>query len=114
MLSGRAAAHLWGLIKGPAPAPEVTAPAKRRVQGVTTRRARHIEANDPPRDPDHHRPAHPRRPRSHLSLDALARACHEAGVKHDTTPSQVEAVLAKRPKTKGARTCERSCAATST
>jgi predicted transcriptional regulator of viral defense system len=31
VLSGCAAAHLWGVIKGPAPAPEVTAPAKRRV-----------------------------------------------------------------------------------
>jgi hypothetical protein len=37
-----------------------------------------------------------------LSLDALARACHEAGVLYDTTPGQVEAVLAKRPNAKGA------------
>ena len=37
-----------------------------------------------------------------LSLDALARACHEAGVLHDTTPRQVDAILAKRPRTKGA------------
>ena len=39
---------------------------------------------------------------SHLSLDALARACHEAGVLYDTTPRQVDDILAKRPKTKGA------------
>ena len=28
VLSGRAAAHLWGLVKGRAPAPEVTAPQR--------------------------------------------------------------------------------------
>ena len=32
----------------------------------------------------------------------LARACHEAGVRHHTTPKQVEAVLARRPNAKGA------------
>src|SRR4051794_30296904 len=31
LLSGRAAAYLWGLIKGPPPAPEVTAPTERRL-----------------------------------------------------------------------------------
>ncbi|MDP9209274.1 MAG: hypothetical protein M3O65_12435 [Actinomycetota bacterium] len=37
-------------------------------------------------------------------LDAaqLARACHEAGVRHHTTPTQVEAILARRPNTPGA------------
>ena len=32
-----------------------------------------------------------------LPLDALARACHEAGVRYKTTPAQVAAVLARRP-----------------
>jgi very-short-patch-repair endonuclease len=40
LLSGRAAAHLRGVLKGPAPAPEVTAPTERRVKGVETHRAR--------------------------------------------------------------------------
>ena len=31
-----------------------------------------------------------------LSPDDLARACHEAGVRHGTTPADVEAVLARR------------------
>ena len=31
-----------------------------------------------------------------LSLDALARACHEAGIKHGTTPAQVADLLARR------------------
>src|SRR5689334_20547503 len=44
-LSGRAAAHLLGLLKGRAPEPEVTAPGERRVAGVKVRRA-HIEHPD--------------------------------------------------------------------
>jgi len=35
--------------------------------------------------------------------DDLARACHEAGVKYRTTPKQVEAVLKRMPRAKGAR-----------
>jgi very-short-patch-repair endonuclease len=37
-----------------------------------------------------------------LTPDDLARACHEAAVRYRTTPAQVEAVLARRPKTRGA------------
>ena len=37
-----------------------------------------------------------------LGVNALARACHEAGVLHRTTPAEVEAVLACRPSAKGA------------
>ena len=40
VLSGRAAGWLWGLLKGPAPAAEVTALTERRVKGVRTTRAR--------------------------------------------------------------------------
>ncbi len=32
----------------------------------------------------------------------LARACHEAGVRHHTTPKQVEAILVRRPNAAGA------------
>src|SRR3954464_13075346 len=38
-LSGRAAAHLLGLLKGPVPPAEVTAPRQRCVPGVRVRRA---------------------------------------------------------------------------
>jgi hypothetical protein len=102
VLSGRAAAHLWGLIKGPAPAPEVTAPTKRRVQGLLTRRGEHVEATTHRGIPITTVPRTLVDLAAHLPLDALARACHEAGVKYDTTPSQVEAVLATRPRVKGA------------
>jgi hypothetical protein len=37
-----------------------------------------------------------------LDLDDLARACHEAGVRYRTTPADVDAVLALRPRVAGA------------
>src|SRR5690242_5144245 len=41
VLSGCAAAHMLGLIRGaPAPEPEVTAPTERHIPGITTHRAR--------------------------------------------------------------------------
>jgi very-short-patch-repair endonuclease len=36
------------------------------------------------------------------TVNEFARACHEAGVIHRTTPSQVKAVLARRPSTPAA------------
>jgi hypothetical protein len=105
VLSGRAAAHLLGLVKGPAPPPEVVAPTERRVQGVETRRSR----------PPDERDAMTCRGipvttvartlvdlAAVLDLDSLARACHEAGVRFRTTPRQVETVLARRPNAPGA------------
>jgi very-short-patch-repair endonuclease len=104
VLSGRAAAHLWGLLKGAAPRPEVAAPKQRRVRGVKTRRASELE-----RDATQCRgipiTSIPRTLvdlASLLSLDALARACHEAGVKYRTTPRHVDNVLATRPNAAGA------------
>ena len=102
-LSGPAAAHLLGLLKGHAPPPEVTGLSKKRVEGVKVRRAR-ID----PRDRATHRgvpvtsvPRTLTDLAAHLPLDALARACHEAGVRHRTTPADVNRVLARRPKTPG-------------
>ena len=98
LLSGRAAAHLLGLLKGTAPQPEVTAPTERRVAGVATRRSRLID----PRDAA----TWSRIPvttvaralvdlAAVLSVDDLARACHEAGVIHGTKQGEVEAVVAR-------------------
>jgi Transcriptional regulator, AbiEi antitoxin len=101
-LTGCAAGYLWALLRGAPPPPEVTAPKQRRVHGVRTRRGggdatthRGIPVTTVPRtlvDLS-----------SLLSLDDLARACHEAGVKYRTTPRQVEAVLARRPNAPGGR-----------
>jgi very-short-patch-repair endonuclease len=102
-LSGRAAAYLLGLLKGPPPPPEVTTPLKRRVGGARVRRGR-LEG----RDRANHRgvpiTAVPRTLvdlAAHLSLDELARACHEAGVRYRTTPAHVAAVLERRRRTAG-------------
>jgi len=104
-LSGLAAGHLLGLMRGPAPPPEVIASAARVIAGAVVHRGR--------------RGAPPERmiwlgipvttvPRTlvdlaaTLSPDELARACHEAGIRHRTTPAQVEAVMALRPRSPGA------------
>ncbi len=107
VLSGRAAAHLFGLVKGTAPLPEVTAPKLKRVPGVKTTRSTHIERTSWRAIPTTTIPRTLVDLAATLSFDALARACHEAGVLHRTTPSQVEAVLDTRPTTKGATNLRR-------
>jgi very-short-patch-repair endonuclease len=103
LLSGRAAGHLLGLLKGAAPRPEVTAPTERRVPGVSVRRSPLADATAWRGIPV------TTVPRTLVDLAAvlraadLARACHEAGVLHRTTPGQVEAVLARRPTSAGSR-----------
>jgi hypothetical protein len=97
VLSGLAAAYLLGLIKKPPRVPEVTAPTERRIDGVKTKRRRL-------------KPAEVTRVNgipvtsvartlvdlaSELTLDELARACHEAGVRYKTTPRQVAAALTR-------------------
>jgi very-short-patch-repair endonuclease len=101
-LSGPAAAHLLSVLKGPPPRPQVTTRTYRRVEGVTTRRSKRIEATTWRGIPVTSVPRTLVDLAATLSLDALARACHEAGIKHHTTPGQVEAVLADHPHTKGA------------
>src|SRR3954454_9059475 len=102
VLSGRAAAHLLGLVKGRAPQPEVTAPTERRVPGVRTRRSRVLEATTVHGIPITTVPRTLVDMAADLDIDELARACHEAGVRYRTTPAQVEAVLARRPRSPGA------------
>ncbi len=108
LLTGAAAAHLLVLVRGAPPPPEVTAPTERRIEGIVTRRARN---GIDPRDATRWR----RIPvttvaRTLVDLAAvlgegdLARACHEAGVRYRTTPRHVEAVLARRPRSRGAAT----------
>jgi hypothetical protein len=105
LLWGRPAAHLFGLLKGAPPPPEVMTPTKRRVKGIKTRRSRNVDPRDAtifrgipittvPRTlvdlaPD-------------LRLNQLSRAFHEASVRHGTEPQHVEAVLDRRPNSPGA------------
>jgi very-short-patch-repair endonuclease len=106
LLCGPAAAFLWGLLKGRPPSPEVLAPTERRVKGVKTRRSRTMHAAETGRLRGIPITTVPRTLvdlASVLDIDDLARACHEAGVRYHTTPAQVDAVLARRPNSKGAR-----------
>jgi very-short-patch-repair endonuclease len=106
LLSGRAAAHLLGILKGTAPPAEVIARTERRIAGVRTRRSRGLEARDATIVRSIPVTTVPRTLvdiSADLPLDALARACHEAGVRYRTTPRDVEAVLARRPTDPGAR-----------
>jgi very-short-patch-repair endonuclease len=105
MLTGPAAGHLLGLLKGAPPDPEVVARRERRVRGVGTHRSRRpgfaiamvvrgIPVTSVPQTLIALAGA--------LTEDALARACHEAGVRYGTTPADVEAVLAGAPNAPGA------------
>ena len=102
VLSGLAGAYLRGLLKGSAPPPEVTAPGKRRVRGVKTRRSREIEATTWRGIPVTTVPRTLVDIAGDLSEEDLGSACHQAGVRFRTTPRQVAAALARRPKTAGA------------
>jgi very-short-patch-repair endonuclease len=104
LLRGRAAGYLFGALKGLAPPPEVTARTKRRVRGVKTTRSR-IEREDAT---TYRGIPVTRLPRTLVDLaavldpDDLARAFHEAEVRHGTMPAQVEAVLDRRRNSPGA------------
>src|SRR5262249_46774337 len=92
LLSGLAAAFLYGLTKGKAPPPEVTAPTERRVPGLKTRRSASICRSDAAKWRGVPVTTIPRTlvdlaPR--LGDDALARVCHEAEVLHRITPAMV-------------------------
>jgi len=106
LLCGRAGAHLLGLMKGSPPPPEVVTTANRRIEGIRTHRSR-VDLSP---DAWKWRGVPVTRPArtivdmaGSVSLDDLARACHEAGVRYGTTPRDVEAVLARRPASPGAR-----------
>ena len=105
LLCGLAAAHLFALLMGSAPPPEVLCPHQRRIRGVVIRRTRKIDHAD--RTEWKGIPV-TTVPRTLVDLAAvlgpaaLARACHEAGVHFGTTPARVESVLARRPNARGA------------
>jgi hypothetical protein len=103
-LCGLAAAHLLGIVRKKAPA-QVIAPRERKVQGLRTRRCRDL----PRREVTRWRGIPVTTPErtlvdlaAVLSLEDLALACHNAGVRHHTTPRRVKAVLERRPNAEGA------------
>ena len=105
VLSGLSAAWLWGLIKGPAPPPEVTTTTERRVPGVNTRRQRRRHSRDATKYrgiPITTIPATLIALPSMLSFDDLTRAVHEGAVRHGTRPEHIEAALDRHPNAPGA------------
>ena len=107
LLSVRAAAHNFELTKGGPPAPHVTTPTERRVRGIITRRS--------PKMCRHEATTWKGIPTTTVAATLvdlaavltspgdLARACHEAQVRHGTTPAHVEAVLQRRRNAPGAK-----------
>ena len=89
LLYGLAADWLLGLVKGAAPEPEVLTLTERRIAGLRTRRRRSREpvASTKVRGiPVIAVPEALVAAAAELAPDALARACHEAGVRYGTTP----------------------------
>jgi very-short-patch-repair endonuclease len=99
LLSGLSAAWLWGLVKGLAPPPEVSARTERRLKGVKVRRVRRLGKGTVHRGvPVTAVPATLVRVSSLLSFYELARAAHEATVRYgittvDDAPRRLLAIL---------------------
>lgn len=99
LLAGRAAAHLFGLLRRPPSLPEVHSAAQRRVPGVITHRVRRTGLVDATRWRGIPVTTVPRTLvdlAGVLPEDQLARAVHEAEVRFHTNPEQVEQVLSRR------------------
>jgi len=97
LLSGKAAGYLYGLLKGSPPPPEVTTPTERNVKGIKTRRSKTAQGTTYRGIPITTVAQTLIDLAAELNLDDLARACHEAGVRHGTTPRQVERLLTTQP-----------------
>jgi len=104
-ISGRPAGHALGLVKGKPPAPEVISAKHLQLKGLKstccsilsredTMRWKGIPVTSPPRTLVDLAAV--------LNAEALAHACHEAGVRYGTAPRHVEAILKRRPNTPGA------------
>lgn len=105
VLSGGAGGHLLGLLNGMPPVPEVTAPVVHRIPGLTTHRSKRLSGAEvmvwrsiPVTSVARTLVDLAAR----LPRDRLARAYHEADVKHRITPDLVEVVLANYPHARGA------------
>jgi very-short-patch-repair endonuclease len=110
LLCGRAAAHLLQLLRRPPSLPEVLTARHRRPKGVAVHRCRSIH----PRDATSWRGVPVTTvPRTIVDLAAaleppdLARAFHEAVVKHHIKPDAVERVLGRRHNWPGAKDLRR-------
>jgi hypothetical protein len=110
VLRGRAAAYLWGLLRGEAPGPEVLTPTERRIKGIKTGRSRRIDRRDVTK-------------RNGIPITTVARTIvdlaadetpedlalhfHAAATRYKLKPHHVEAVLKRRHNAKGAKKLRR-------
>ena len=110
LLAGRAAAHLLGLLKRAPSRPEVLTPTDRRIHGIVSHRVRRTELTDATSWRGIPVTTVQRTLvdlAGDLEEDELARAVHEAEVRHRTTSTQVERVLSRRHNWPGARKLRR-------
>jgi hypothetical protein len=98
-----AAAHLLGMVRGKPPPPEVLVRSDRRVKGVRTRRGRlHSSERIRWRNIPVTTPARTLVDLAErMTLEEIALAAHNAGVRHQLTPRQVKAVTARHPNAPG-------------
>jgi hypothetical protein len=109
-LAGFAAACLHQILKGSIPQPEVIAPTERNVEGVLTSRCKRLDERDVETVNRIRVTTVPRTIvdlAGRMSAAALARLCHEAGVRYRTTPRHVMVVLERRPNSPGAKKLRR-------
>ena len=116
VLSHRAAAHLLRLLGGPPPRPEVTVPTTAGLDrpGIVIHRVARLPALDTSTFEGIAITIVPRvlldlAPK--LTPQRLARACHEAWVRHRTTPTLIEACIARNPHKPGAAKLRRALGA---
>jgi hypothetical protein len=116
VLGHRAAAYKLGLLRGPPPPPEVTVPttAHRRRQGVVIHRVKTLHPLDASTLDGIPIAIVPRvlldlAPTS--TPEQLARACHEAWIRHRTAPQHVESCIARNPRKPGATKLRRALGA---
>ena len=105
VVSGNAAAHLFGLIKGVPPAPEVTTTSDCRIPDLTVRRTRFLDWRDVTTFRGIPITTVPRTLvdlAAVLAEDELARVCHEAWIRYRVRPGQIDAVVLRHPRTPGA------------
>jgi hypothetical protein len=112
-VSHAAAAHLLGLVRGRAPRAEVTIPtsAHRRRPGIVIHRVRALHPLDTSsleRTPIMIVPRVLLDLAPRLAPAQLGRACHEAWVRHRTSPEHVEACIARNPHKPGIATLRRA------
>ena len=110
VVSGLAAAHLLGIVRGAPPPSEVTTTKERSVPGIAVRQSRRLNARDRTRCRGIPVTSVPRTLVDLAAVvdeEALARACHEARVKYGTRPEHVEAALARKSTARGSAALRR-------